>query len=143
MKYRFVPALLLGLFCLSGEAKAQTYGTPYHLLSGATNNSTSVVAGKSYLCGALVITNLGSTTGLDLRFYDSATAPTCSSATGVVLNIAIPVNATAANIAGISIPLPSLIKFTNGLGFCLTGAVADNDNTNAVVGVQVNFGYGS
>lgn len=98
------------------------------------------------LCGSLIITNTTATTGLDLRFYDVSGTPTCSSSTGVKLNIAIPTAATAADVGWLSVTFPNTpaMSFSNGVGICLTGAIADNDNTNAVTGVQVNFGvYGN
>jgi hypothetical protein len=111
--------------------------TPGHTLSATTNNSTNVKASAGTLCSLTVI-NTTTTLG-DLRIYDSATAPTCSSATGVVANFAIQSNATS---PGITVNLgPYGMKFSNGIGFCFTGAVADNDNTNFVTGAQVNYSW--
>lgn len=111
--------------------------TPGHLLSAATNNSTNVKGSAGTLC-SLTIVNTTATLG-DLRLYDSATAPTCSSATGVVANFAIQSNATS---PGMTVNLgPYGMKFSNGIGFCYTGANADNDNTNAATGANINYAW--
>lgn len=71
-----------------------------------------------------------------LKFYDKATAPVA--ATDVpVLTIPVPVAAAAATV-----PITSVdgFAFINGMGFCLTGLIPDNDNTNAAAGVAINLG---
>ena len=114
-----------------------TGSTPVHFLSAATNNSTVVknAAGTLY-----DITIIQTTTTLgDFRLYDSASAPTCSSATGVVGNYAVQSNAVS---PGLHLVFGATgKKFSNGVSFCLTGAIADNDNTNFVTGVQINADY--
>jgi hypothetical protein len=141
---KFILAFFLCLISLPAFSQCR----PVHILSAASNNSTAFTSsnGPMGLCGVVAITNTSSTTGLNLRFYDVLGAPVCSSSTGVKWTIAIPVATTAANVAGIVISLPNAptMSFSNGVGICLTGAIADNDNTNAVTGVQVNFGvYGN
>jgi hypothetical protein len=108
--------------------------SPFHLLSAASNNATEVKTSAGQICELAVINTTA--TVYDLRFYDGAPAPpNCASATGVVWNVPIPGSTTG---AGISIPIPAGLTFQNGIGFCLTGAVADNDNTNAATGVAIN-----
>jgi hypothetical protein len=63
-----------------------------------------------------------------LKLYDSATAPTCGSGTPVK-RLLIPVASTAANGGGSNITFPSPIKFTNGIGYCVTGGITDADTT--------------
>lgn len=110
---------------------------PFHLLSAATNNST-LVKGSPGTAYSLTIIQTTTTLG-DFRFYDSAVAPTCSSATGVVQNFAAQSNGVG---PGLSIDFgPSGLNFANGIGFCYTGVVADNDNTPAATGSQINIGY--
>lgn len=111
--------------------------SPAHLLTAANTNPAWF--GGHELCGALIITNTGSTTAGDLRFYDTARAPACGT-DHVVLNIAIPVNSTAANVAGISVPLPDGLYFASGVGVCVTGAISDTDTTAFTTGAQINFG---
>jgi hypothetical protein len=118
-------------------AAAATGGcTPGHFLTAVSNNSTNLKATGGTLCSLIVVQ--GTTTLGDVRLYDIATsAPTCSSATGVVANYELQSNATS---PGIAPPMgPFGMNFANGIGICLTGAVADNDNTNFVTGVQVNY----
>lgn len=121
---------------VSFVAAALGGATPYHLLSAASNNSTNVKASAGTVYDITIIQT--TTTLGDFRFYDSASAPTCSSSTGVVNNYAIQSNATS---PGLHLTFPSGKNFVNGISFCLTGAVADNDNTSFVTGVQINMNY--
>lgn len=122
----------------TNPAAAATGGaTPGHFLSAATNNSTSV-KGSAGTLYTLEVVQTTTTLG-DLRLYDSAAAPTCSSATGVVKNYAVQSNATS---PGFIIDFGAAgIAFANGIGICLTGAVSDSDNTSFVTGVQVNYSF--
>lgn len=111
--------------------------TPFHLISAASTNSTNVknAAGTLY---ALYLVNTTSTIYY-LRLYNLSSAPTCSSATGVTHNIPIPANTSG---AGIAVPIgPNGEAYSTGIGYCLTGAFADNDNTNAATGVAINGSY--
>lgn len=111
--------------------------TPGHALSAASNNSTNVKASPGTLCEFTVI-NTTASLGV-LRLYDTSSAPTCSSATGVVANYPVQANTTS---PGFTINLGPFGKaFSSGIGFCFTGANADNDNTNAVTGFNLNWGY--
>lgn len=110
---------------------------PGRLLSAASNNSTNIKASAGTLCELTVINTTA--TLVDLRLYDTSSAPTCSSATGVIANYPVQANTTS---PGFSINLGMYGKaFATGIGFCLTGANADNDNTNAVTGVNLNWSY--
>jgi hypothetical protein len=111
--------------------------TPGHILSAASNNSTNIKASSGTL---FELTYQQTTTTLmDIRLYDTASAPTCSSSTGVVANYVVQSNAVS---AGATINLgPVGKKFASGIGICITGANADNDNTNAVTGLNVNYSY--
>lgn len=113
--------------------------TPYHLPngSGATNNSTSIKGSAGNLCDIVPI-NTTSTTYF-LKIYDSATAPTCSSATNLKHIYPVP-NAAGAG-AGFIRTSPLGESYANGIGFCLTGGGADTDNTNAAAGVYIEASY--
>lgn len=114
--------------------------TPYHLPGGtaASTNSTLVSTGAHTLYSLSAI-NTGSTIGY-VRLYDSATAPTCSSATGAVGGFPVPQNNN--NGAGFALPIgPNGISFVNGIAFCVTGGGSDTDNTNAPTGIYINGGY--
>ena len=107
------------------------------ILSAASNNSTSIKGTPGTLYS---VTWLQTTTTLmDVRFYDTASAPTCSSATGMKLNFVVQSNATT---PGATFNLgPFGIAFTTGIGVCITGANANNDNTNAVTGLNLIYAY--
>ena len=108
-----------------------------YLSSAATTNSTNCKssAGNVYV---IHVTNT-TTTNYFLRLYNSSSAPTCSSSTGFVETI--PALGAAANggINGRSMSVPD--KFSNGIGFCLTGGGSSTDNTNAATGVFVTIKY--
>jgi hypothetical protein len=140
-KIGFATAALIA-FTWSLPAFAQS--APKKYLSTASTNSTLVMAGASGSVGGpagvllktLVIGNSSAaTTPLFLKLYNKATSPICGTD--------IPVQTIPVQVA----PTPTLpIDFGNGmifplgLGFCLTGAIADNDPTAAAVGVAINFG---
>jgi hypothetical protein len=109
--------------------------TPVHYLSAATTNSTNVKATAGTL---LSLTAVNTTATLYyLKLYDKATAPTCGTDTPVH-TLPVPASATG---AGLTVnPFPGL-NFANGIGFCLTGALADADATSAATGVAINLGY--
>lgn len=110
--------------------------TPYHYLSTASTNSTLVSTGAHSLYEVTLINTTA--TLYYLRLYDATSAPTCSSGTGVVHTYPIPASASG---AGVAVSVPFGVAFTNGLSFCLTGGIADTDNTNAATGVAVNLSY--
>ena len=87
---------------------------------------------------------MNTTTSLfSVRLYDTATAPSggapCNSATGVVANYVAQSNATS---PGFTINMGPFGKaFANGIVVCITGANANNDNTNAVTGGNLNYAF--
>lgn len=123
-----------------GLASGTTGGcTPYHLLSAANTNPTLVSTGAHTLCFISAINTTG--TIYYLKLYNQVAAPsTCATdAANVVMNFPIPASASA---AGFTISLaPYGAAFGTGLAFCLTGAQADNDTTNAATGINLNLGY--
>lgn len=121
-------------------AAATTGGcTPYHLSGGtaASNNSTNIKSSAGTLCSLTAINTTA--TVYYLRMYNSAAAPTCSSATGAVHTYPIPASATG---AGLTIPLGAFGEaYGTGIGFCVTGGGADTDNTSAATGVYIEASY--
>ena len=111
----------------------------YHL-SGGTTASTNSNAIKSSAAGTLCVITGVSTSGTlgFLKLYDSAGAPTCSSATGLKHVYPIPANTSG---AGINIAVPDGERYTNGIGFCVTGGGGDTDNTNAPTGIYIEASY--
>lgn len=116
--------------------------TPYHLAGGtaATNNSTSIKGSAGNLMTAVAINT--TTTLYYLRFYDSASAPTCSSATNLKHTYPVPPAPASGQAGGFVVPLPvSGESYTSGIGFCVTGAAGDADNTNAATGIYIEASY--
>lgn len=119
----------------SGAIWQQAAGAS-HYFSAATTNSTLVQAGPRVLSG-FVATNTTATVYY-LKFYDKAVAPTCNTDVPV-FTIAVP-NQPAGTTAGQINVWPSYgIAFLNGVGFCITGAAADADNTAAATGITLSL----
>lgn len=127
-----------GNLCGAIALVAPTTGgcTPAKTLSAASTNATNVKAAAGTLCSLVVINTTA--TLYYLKFYNKATAPTCNSDT-VIQSIPIPASATG---AGVAVDVgPYGWAFPAGIGFCLTGALADNDNTSAATGVAISYSY--
>ena len=122
----------------AGESSSNPYSSwPLTVLSAATNNSQTLVAGPATL---MSVTWLNTTaTLMDIRFYDSATAPTCSSATGMVANFVAQANTTSPG--GSPYLGATGLKFINGISICITGANSNTDNSNATTGLNLIIGY--
>ena len=134
---RFLASVAI-IAALGAAALAQSTGAnPGHLLSAASTNATSIKSSGGVLLTLSYIQT--GTTPAWLRLYDTAGTPNCGSATGVKANYPIQSNATS---AGATLNLgPNGLAFFNGIGFCLTGGAADNDNTNAATGINLNWSY--
>jgi hypothetical protein len=128
--------LLAFLFALASCGTAFAQSVPLKFDSAASTNSNLVVAGNVQL-RLLGLFNT-TTTIYWLKLYDKATAPTCNS-DPVKWKVPIPFGASSAG-GGAVIPIPDGLQFFSGLCFCLTGAQADSDNTNAATGLTINFG---
>lgn len=120
--------------------QANTTGgcTPTHVLSAASTNSTNIKASAGTVCSITIVQNTA--TAADFRFYDSASAPTCSSGTGVVANYGVQANTSS---PGLSPNLgPFGLLFSTGIGFCLTAYDGtDTNNSNSVTGIQIDIAY--
>lgn len=105
----------------------------FHLISAASTNGTLVSAGAHELTGYALVNNGASIAYVKL--YDKASAPTVGTDTPVAV---LPVPPSGgANLGFRDPPL-----FTLGLGFGITGGLADNDTTAvgaAQVGVSLFF----
>jgi len=122
-------------------ASAATGGaTSFTILSAASNNSTSLKSTPGTLFSPTWIQT--TTTPMDIRFYDTSGAPTCSSATGMKLNYVVQTNTIS---PGGSPVFPDAgIAFTSGIGVCITGitgAISNNDNTSAVLGLVLTGSF--
>lgn len=115
---------------------APTY-LPFRLISEATTNITVVKA------SAGVITTISAVGMAEeamsfLKLYDKATAPVLTTDIPV-MTIAIPTHTQG---AGIVIPIPNGLNFSNGIALALTSGIEDQ-NAVAVLAKQVvlNFTY--
>jgi len=108
-----------------------------YLSSAASTNSTNCKASAGQVYGFQVINTTSSI--YYLRMYNSASAPTCSSATGFVRTIPIPHASGAGSGVGFSQTVGS--AYGTGIGFCLTGGGSSTDNTNAATGVYISILY--
>jgi hypothetical protein len=126
--------LIAALALIPSWANAQSVPSKYD--STASTNSTLVAPGYSQL--KLIVAINSTVTLYYLKFYDKVTAPACNTDT-VVFKVPVPFGAANAG-GGMVIAMPDGLQFFKGIGFCLTGAAADNDNTNAATGVTINLG---
>lgn len=112
--------------------------TPAYYISAASNNSTNIKASAGQI---YYVTVINTTASLKyIRLYDSGSAPTCTSGTGVVFYSPIPANSTTG--AGFVLPIPPGMTFANGMGFCITGGAGVTDNTSTSAGdVVLNYGW--
>jgi hypothetical protein len=115
-----------GNICFTPSASTTGGASSFHLIAANSTNATVVKASAGTLY-SLQLGGIGAAPAY-VKFYDKATTPTCNSDT-VVATYIIPAAATAANGAGSNIVLPVGRAFTAGIGFCVTGGIADNDNT--------------
>lgn len=97
--------------------------TPYHLVSAASNNATSVKASAGTVYDVQCFNTNASPRYL--KFYDKATAP--APATDVPVKvIMMPGNASG---AGATAAFPVGVNFANGIAIAIVTGIADNDNT--------------
>lgn len=106
------------------------------------NTTGILIATGAHVLYGLDGSNVGSAP-LYVKIYDTATAPTCGSGTPKLRRM-IPAASTNANGAGTNVPSLASggASFTNGIGLCVTGGIADADATapSASVGL-LNLGY--
>jgi hypothetical protein len=129
-------APLLALVLAFAPTRAQAQSFPRKFDSAASTNATLVAAGYVQV-QSIVVTNT-SVALYYLKLYDKVSAPVCNTDT-VVFKAAVPFGASNSG-GGFAVAIPDGLAFQNGLGFCLTGGLADNDNTVAATGVTINFG---
>lgn len=130
--------LLASYYQAPRQAYAQPAGgaDPVHILSAASTNSNLIRAQPSVLYSITAINT--SVTLYYLKLYDIAVAPTCASSP---VSLTFPVPFGAANAGGgLSVNPAGGWRFFSGVGMCLTGGIADNDNTAAAAGVAIAFG---
>jgi len=103
----------------------------------ASTNSTLVITGAHQVYH-IVATNNSATINY-LRLYNSASAPTCSSASNLQAEIAIPASTSG---AGFVEDISAGMTFGAGISYCLTGGYATTDVTNATASaINLVIGY--
>jgi hypothetical protein len=114
------------------SSQIATTGCDIQSGTGTTNTTNSQLcqAGVSNWYGFWAVNTTG--TLAYWRYYNLATAPTCSSSTGFLFSVPIPANTSGSGIVVVP-PFPR--NFSTGIGWCITGAGANNDNSNAPAGV--------
>lgn len=114
----------------------------YHkLISAATTNGTNVKASAGSLSGG-VLTNY--TTSIRyVKFYAKATAPTVGTDTPIMTIPIPPAAASGASNVYLADVLGAYgLKFLLGIGYGITGGLADGDTTAVGAGdVSVSLGY--
>lgn len=110
---------------------------PASYLSAASTNATLISgAGQNVLKSVIAINTTA--TIYYLKLYNKASVPVCGTDVPVLRIPLLPANNTGGGLSAISL---DDMRFTLGIGFCLTGALADNDTTVAATGIALNFGY--
>lgn len=72
---------------------------------------------------------------MDVRIFNASAAPDCTGSDILKMNIVAPPNQT------LVIPFPTAAFFDLGIGFCITGVNADDDDTNATTGLNLTYVY--
>lgn len=115
----------------------QTGATPSAVASAASTNATNVKASAGRLLGVYLVNTTG--TIYYIRFYNLATSPTCSSATGYLFTLPVPASTSG---AGFSMSFPQGgLAFGTGVGYCITGGASSTDNTSAATGIYGVISY--
>lgn len=121
------------------EVVMPTAGLTHFDAADASTNSTNVLnaAGTVYHYSLSNTT----TTIYYLRMYNSASAPTCSSATGFVESIPIPPAGAAGQAGGRERIMNIGQAFTTGISYCITASSGSTANDAAAAGVFVTILY--
>jgi hypothetical protein len=113
--------------------------TTFFLQPAATTNATNIKASPGQVYHIAISSNAALTTVNYIRFYDVTTAPTCSSATSLKYQLAIPF---ATGAAGYVEDIAMGLTFPTGIGICVSGGYATTDTTNATASaISINIGY--
>jgi hypothetical protein len=111
--------------------------TTYFLQPIAGTNSTNIKASAGTVYHVSVTNN--SATVNYLRFYNTSSAPTCTSATSLVYQLAIPASTSG---AGFVQDISAGLAFSTGIGICVSSGYATTDATNATAtAISLTIGY--
>lgn len=136
MSKLFKSAALLAALLFSTQLFAADSTAGYRI-STASTNAVFVQAGVTRITALAAINTSASLAYLHIYDVAASASLACSNTTEVAI-LPIPASATG---AGFLIPLLDNMLFKNGFGFCITGAGASGDTTNAPAGAYVNYLY--
>ena len=118
------------------ETTLDTACTPFHLVSAASNNATSVKASAGKVFTVAGYNNTA--TIAYLKLYNKASAPTPASDTPVQTYL-IPANT---NGAGFNFSVTNGLSFATGIALAIVGGIGDSDNTSVAANAFViDIGY--
>jgi len=106
----------------------------HHKVAAATTNATSVKAGST----TIVLAMLSNPTAANkfVKFFDKATAPTLGTDVPKMTVLVPPGRTIPVTGHGIG------LRFSSGLAYAITGAIADNDATAVAAGdVSLDLWY--
>ncbi len=128
-----------GTIADSNSAPIVGGSTQYSLVSAASTNATNIKATAGVVYSIQVFNN-GSSLGY-LKLYDKATTPAPATDSLVLKSTIIIPHGSGAG-AGVVVSLPVPKKFTSGIGFAITGAIATTDATSVAASqFVVNIDY--
>ena len=128
-----------GTIADSNSAPIVGGSTQYSLVSAASTNATNIKATAGVVYSIQVFNN-GSSLGY-LKLYDKATTPAPATDNAVLKSTIIIPHGSGAG-AGVVVSLPVPKKFTSGIGFAITGAIATTDATSVAASqFVVNIDY--
>lgn len=129
---RMTPARALYVSMLPGTTPASTRS---RVQAAASTNSTSLKGSAGVVLGYQLANNTAS--AKFFKFYDLAVAPTVGTST-IAYTIIVPAN-TAVGAVVADFGASGGIPFGTGIGYGITGAIADADTTNTAVNDVTGF----
>jgi len=91
-----------------------------------STNATLIKSGSGNIHGVVLNATSASPASVFVKFYDTATTPVAGSGTPLFV---VPVITTASVAGNSQVNFEEGIPFKNGIGFTITGAIADSDTT--------------
>jgi hypothetical protein len=110
-----------------------------NILSAASTNATNCKGSAGNFYGYEIYNT--TTTTYYLRLYNTATAPTCSSATGFIRSIPIVPAGASGQVGGQISNQQYPVNYSTGISYCITGGSSSTDNTNAATGIFGEIRY--
>lgn len=104
------------------------YGAPnvFRIKPTASTNATLIKSGSGNIHGVILNATAATATSVFIKFYDSATIPTAGAGTPL---FTVPVVSTTSLPGNSQVNFEEGIPFKNGIGFTITGLIADSDAT--------------